>query len=238
VLTEVKGTWIMEKLTSPTVIIRSLWFLLILIAVFTLEKVLGDVASSRLLLILAAIVLVSIVSVFIGFTVSRDILNMADRAEYLQHGLEELQKHQTIFVSNDMLKKIEHGAYKIRIVSPDLYDDQHMFYETVLTNVKANKYYEYVIPDRPDLISKMDRLLEYLKRDAKISDDQGIPVRYRVCTDFPIILEFVVYDSPRFEGLKGFSEIRIGPNPSDNTNIPLSNEDTYVLNRWFDELFV
>lgn len=228
----------MEKLTSPQTIIRSLWFLLILIAVFFLESVLGNIPSSRLLLVLGAIVVVSIVSVFVSFTFSQDILGIADRAEYLQHGLEELQKHQTMFISNDMLKKIEYGARRIRIVSPDLYDDQHLFYETILANVKADKYYEYVIPDRPDLVSKMDRLLEHLKRDARIFDDQRIPVRYQVCSDFPIVTEYVIYDTPKYEGLKGFSEIRIGPNPSDNTNFPLKDDDTYLLNRWFDQLFV
>lgn len=234
----------MEELTSIRARIRGLWFLLILVASFVMGKVLGDVSTTRLLLLLGAIVTVSIAAIFIGITFSRDLLGIADREERLQNGLEELQKHQMHLVSNqfllisdEMLRGIENGATKIRIISPDLHDDESTFYETILANVKAGKSYDYVIPDRPDLKAKMDRLLDHLRRDAQLSSPQQLPVRYESWSSSPIITEYVIYDSPKYEGLRGFAEIRTGPDPSDNTNFPLTLDDTHQLNHWFDEMF-
>jgi hypothetical protein len=227
----------MKKDKFQRIFLKSLWFPLVILAVFILETVLGNIPLSRLILILGSVVVVSVISIFISFAFSQDIIDLTNRTEQLQKGLDELYKHQAIMVSDQALIDIESRAKKIRIISPDLYDDQHTFYETVLANIKANKVYEYVIPDRPDLISKMDRLLAHLYNDTGLHEKRQLPIRYKTCSDYPIITEYVIYDGPEFDGLQGFVEIRVGSNDADNTNVPLNDKQTYLLNRWFDQLF-
>lgn len=116
----------LRQLTS-----RSIWFPLTLLAVFVLETVLGNTPLPQLLLILFAFVLVSAIAIFSSMLFSQDILDLTDKVEHLRGGIEELYKARTLLVSNDALKDIERQAQKIRIVSPDLYDDRHIFYDNL-----------------------------------------------------------------------------------------------------------
>jgi len=230
------------KLTETSIqkilILGAVAYFVVLLVVFATLYFLQQVPSDRLLPILGTVALVSIASVLIGFLFLGKTARLTETANRLLRGLKELETTRAILVTNQDLKTYyESEAKKIRIISPDLYDDFDIFYETILTNVKSDKAYEYIIPKRAEVISRMQELLEKLQHDLGVTDKKKVPVRY-VSLDFPIVTEYVLYKIPAGKKeLDGFVEVRLGPTERDTTNIALDDDEKHQLNELFNKLF-
>lgn len=213
-------------------------YALILLAVFVTAYLLQQVPNERLLLILGAVALVSITSVLISFIFLGKTVNLTETADRLQQGLKELHEIRAIAISDEDLKNhYESEASKIRIISPDLYDDIELFYETIVANLRSGKIYEYVIPRRPEVVSKMKELLEKIQYDLGVTAKEKLPIRYSI-VDFPIITEYVLYKTPKGKKeLEGFMEIHFGPDARDISNLPLDESKKHQINELFNNLF-
>lgn len=212
-------------------------YILILIVVFFTELLLGKVPFDRLLLYLSVIFGIIVCSTISGFLVFRDVFSLTEKTDQLHKGIQELYKQSAILVSNEALKEYESKANFIRIISPDLYNDQNSFYQTVLTNLKSNKVYQYIIPDNPELIDKMHSLITHLGNEAGIKKGKGLKLYYRAVSNFPILTEYVLYDGNSFGELRGFMEIRAGSKKIEYTNLPLREKETHIINNYFDKMF-
>ncbi len=219
-------------------ILGAVGYSLILVAVFITVYLLGQVPAQRLFPILGAIALISTISVLISFIFLRKATDLTETAERLRHGLKELQRMRAICVSNQELKQYyESEASKIRVISPDLYDDFNIFYETILANIRLKKTYEYIIPKREEVESRMEELLEKLQHDLGVNKRDELLIRHKK-VEFPVITEYVLYQTPSGEKeLEGFMEVRYGPTDQDTTNVPLNENEKHIVNNLFQTLF-
>jgi len=224
---------IRESEINFTVIIINI---LILIAILALEIVVGLVPVKNLLVVLLSVSVTVVIVAIVGYLIFDYLFNLTAGARGLVASINELFRKEGMFISNETLKGYEEKANKIRVISPDLYDDRNLFYTTILENIADKKKYDYIIPNDRTIKGRMTRLRKQIAKELN-HGDMEIPIRYRVCDDFPIFTEYVIYEGDTYNDLTGFIEIRVNQGKSDTVNVVLSDEDTNNICQWFDEKF-
>lgn len=210
----------------------------ILIITIVIGTMFSELSIEYLVAILVSIWVTTFTASGLGYLLLRKIFSdLLTKESYLLEELNEVYTRSNSAIPNNVLKYFEESADKIRILTPDLVDDNTEFYDTVLSNIKQNKKYQYIIPDTKETISKIKLLIKRLRCDTNKSGDDDLSIEYRTWSKSPIVLETFLYDLSDRGELKGFVEVCISSEAGNVANIPLTNDEAHKLNAWFDELF-
>ena len=232
-------------------VITLIFTLTSIVIVLVIQHFFHEIPLDKLLPILLLILVCSIGASTIGYFVLKEFIftqeklhsvhvsieNIHSYVNEIQQGILELQKTQALLASDKLLQKCEREATLICIVSPDLKDDDTTFYKTILSNVKANKSYRYVIPRDDVCMNKMAQLRKRLSNDANIPLDVTFPVQYMIYP-MPVSTGCCIYENLASGQLIGFLEIPIGPHVNDISHAQLPMPTVHKLRLWFEDSFV
>ncbi|GAB3973707.1 hypothetical protein GCM10028806_28120 [Spirosoma terrae] len=228
------------KVTAANILAFSVPLLTIVIA-----KITGMISGKDQLLIYTFTVGTAIAMSFLAFFILKELFdvpdtakNISEMANNLLESINETNKREKLLVPNNQLKRIESSADIIRIISPDLYDDEHEFLDTIVLNIKNDKKYEYIIPDKPEVVNRMIRLIKKVEhKSGKKSEEININYRVIPPNQAPIVTAYGIYDGKEIKSLTAYVEVRIGDVKTETSHIQLNKDEAHSLNHWFESLF-